>query len=137
LVFKVSGGKPVLLEARFTPRGFDSLAADNRAWLALPAVRPLAVYVPPALTSYRHALEAIEGLALFPRDDDSVARGIRSRPGELRSGSQVARAVALFDRLRAARSAKACHHRKRQFHRRRLAARIAALAARSVDRRRA
>ena len=67
LVFKIGGEKPALLEARFTPRGFDSLAADNRAWLALPAVRPLAVYVPPALASYRHALESIDGLALFPR----------------------------------------------------------------------
>ena len=75
LVFKVSGGKPALLEARFTPRGFDSLPADNRAWLALPAVRPLAVYVPPALASYRHALEAIEGLALFPRDDTALPAG--------------------------------------------------------------
>ena len=69
LVFKVGGEKPALLEARFTPRGFDSLASDNRAWLALPPVRALAVYVPPALVSYRHALESIDGLALFPRDD--------------------------------------------------------------------
>ncbi len=68
LVFKVGGEKPAALEARFTPRGFDSLAADNRAWLTLPAVRPLAVYVPPALASYRHALESIEGLVLFPSD---------------------------------------------------------------------
>ena len=69
LVFKVGGEKPALLEARFTPRGFDSLASDNRAWLALPPVRALAVYVPPALASYRHALESIDGLSLFPRDD--------------------------------------------------------------------
>ena len=69
LVFKVGGEKPALLEARFTPRGFDSLASDNRAWLALPAVRALSVYVPPALASYRHALESIDGLTLFPRDD--------------------------------------------------------------------
>ena len=69
LVFKVGGEKPARLEARFTPRGFDSLAADNRAWLALPPVRALAVYVPPALASYRHALESIDGLTLFPRDD--------------------------------------------------------------------
>ncbi len=69
LVFKVGGEKPALLEARFTPRGFDSLASDNRAWLALPPVRALAVYVPPALASYRHALESIDGLTLFPRDD--------------------------------------------------------------------
>ena len=69
LVFKVSGEKPALIEARFTPRGFDSLAADNRAWLTLPTVRPLAVYVPPALASFRHALDSIDGLTLFPRDD--------------------------------------------------------------------
>lgn len=68
LVFKVGGERPASLEVRFTPRAFDSLAADNRAWLALPAVRPLAVYVPPALASYRHALDAMDGLDVFPRE---------------------------------------------------------------------
>ncbi len=75
LVFKVGGEKPASLEVRFTPRGFDSLATDNRAWLALPAVRPLAVYVPPVLASYRHALESIDGLALFPRDEVPLPAG--------------------------------------------------------------
>lgn len=68
LVFKVPAEKPTPLEVRFTPRDFDSLAADNRAWLTLPAVRPLVVYVPPALASYRHALESIDGLAIFPSE---------------------------------------------------------------------
>ena len=72
LVFKVGGEKPSLIEVRFTPRGFDSLASDNRAWLALPAVRALDVYVPPALVSYRHALEAIDGLRLFPSGDTAL-----------------------------------------------------------------
>ena len=69
LVFKIGGEKPALLEARFTPRGFDSLTADNRAWLALPAVRPLAVYVPPALASYRHALDGMGGVDIFPQEN--------------------------------------------------------------------
>ena len=72
LAFKVGGGRPALIEVRFTPRGFDSLASDNRAWLALPAVRALDVYVPPALVSYRHALEAIDGLRLFPSGDTAL-----------------------------------------------------------------
>ena len=72
LVFKVGGEKPALIEARFTPRGFDSLAADNRAWLVLPAVRPLAVYVPPALASYRHALDGMEGVDIFPKENSAL-----------------------------------------------------------------
>ncbi len=72
LVFKVSGEQPALIEVRFTPRGFDSLASDNRAWLALPAVRQLDVYVPPALVSYRHALEAMDGVRLFPSGDAAL-----------------------------------------------------------------
>ena len=72
LVFKVGGEKPALLEARFTPRGFDSLASDNRAWLALPAVRPLVVYVPPALASYRHALDGVDGVDIFPKENAAL-----------------------------------------------------------------
>ena len=69
LVFKVGGEKPALLEVRFTLRGFDSLTSDNRAWLALPAVRPLVVYVPPALASYRHALDGMDGMDIFPKEN--------------------------------------------------------------------
>ena len=72
LVFKIGGEKPAFIEARFTPRGFDSLAADDRAWLALPAVRPLVVYVPPALASYRHALDGMDGVDLFPKENAAL-----------------------------------------------------------------
>ncbi len=64
--FSVGGGKPVRLKARLAPDGFDSLASDNEAWLDLPASRPLWVYAPPSLASFRHALAAINVVRLFP-----------------------------------------------------------------------
>lgn len=72
LLFKVGGAKASRLEVRLTPGGFDALASDNAAWLELPALRTLEVYVPPALGSYRQALEAIEGLRLSPQGDAPV-----------------------------------------------------------------
>ena len=67
LAFQLASDRASVVEARLGIGGFDSLASDNSAWLALPAVRPLAVYVPERLASYRHALEAIEHLSIYPR----------------------------------------------------------------------
>lgn len=72
LLFRVGGAKASRLEVRLTPGGFDALAADNAAWLELPALRTLEVYVPPALATYRQALEAIEGLRLSPQADAAM-----------------------------------------------------------------
>src|SRR5258708_20972824 len=72
LAFRIAGDQPSIIQARLIPAGFDSLAADNAAWLALPAVRPLSVYVPERLASYRHALGVIEGIALFPREGQAA-----------------------------------------------------------------
>ena len=71
LVFQVASDQPAQLRARLTTTGFDSLAADNAAWLTLPAARPLAVYCPPSLTAYRHALASLDSIALFP--DETAA----------------------------------------------------------------
>ena len=68
LVFQVASDAPGMLRARLTPTGFDSLPADNTAWLALPAARPLAVWCPVKMSAYHHALAAMDGLALFPQD---------------------------------------------------------------------
>jgi hypothetical protein len=51
------------------PRGFDSLASDNEAWLTLPAVRQLDVFVPEKLALFRHALAALDGIRVFPSAD--------------------------------------------------------------------
>ncbi len=66
LAFDLAPGPGAILEARLRLTGFDALAADNPAWLTLPASRPLAVWVPENLAGYRHALAALEGLELFP-----------------------------------------------------------------------
>lgn len=72
LAFRVSGEQAVTLEARFVPEGFDALASDNTAWLSLPRVRPLSIFVPASLPAFRHALGAIANVALFP--DESGAK---------------------------------------------------------------
>ena len=71
LAFRVSGAQDANIHAVLRPGGFDSLASDNDAWLTLPAVRPLDVFVPesPSLAAFRHALAALDGIRIFPRKD--------------------------------------------------------------------
>ena len=66
ITFTVPGGKPALLKATLEPRGFNALASDNAAYLELPVSRPLWAYVPTSLGSYRHALQALPTVRLFP-----------------------------------------------------------------------
>lgn len=69
LVFGVDTDQPAALEVRLRTDGFDSLASDNTVGLSLPAVRPVLVYCPRALESYRKAIAGIKNLQLFPDDD--------------------------------------------------------------------
>ncbi|MBW3540179.1 MAG: BatA and WFA domain-containing protein, partial [Planctomycetes bacterium] len=69
VAFRLDGSTATSVEVRINPDAFDSLAADNTAWLSLPAARPLTVYVPADLSAYRHALEALEGVTLYPSAD--------------------------------------------------------------------
>ncbi|HUG93628.1 MAG TPA: BatA and WFA domain-containing protein [Planctomycetaceae bacterium] len=69
VVFRVDGREPTGIEVRLKPAAFDSLEADNVAFLALEAARPLVVYAPTELPAYRHALQAIEGVELYPDDE--------------------------------------------------------------------
>ncbi|HTI51159.1 MAG TPA: BatA and WFA domain-containing protein, partial [Planctomycetaceae bacterium] len=66
IVFHVDASGPAALEVRLKPDGFDSLATDNVVYLDLPIGRPLTVYCPPDLTSYRHALAGLDEVQLFP-----------------------------------------------------------------------
>lgn len=68
---RINTDQAATITATLVPQGFDSLASDNIASLDLPIPRPLAVYCPEELDSFRHAFEAIENLALFPTGDDS------------------------------------------------------------------
>jgi hypothetical protein len=71
LVFSVNVEKASRLEARLKPDGFDSLAADNVAFLELSAGRPLSVYSHLEMTTYRHALQTLKGVDLFPKENVS------------------------------------------------------------------
>ncbi|MDQ3621708.1 MAG: BatA and WFA domain-containing protein, partial [Verrucomicrobiota bacterium] len=72
LAFALARDELTMVHARLKLGGFDALAADNDAWLALPAARPLAVYLAPKLGSYRQAFATIDGLALFPREGEAL-----------------------------------------------------------------
>ncbi len=71
ITFTIPGGQPARLKATLEPAGFDSLAADNVAYLELPTSRALWVYASPALASYRHALKALPTVRLFPEQGAS------------------------------------------------------------------
>jgi len=73
LVFRVSGQRPSSLKATLMPEGFDSLSCDNVAYLDLPAIRALQVYVPKSLVAYRHALSALKGVSLHTEDEADSA----------------------------------------------------------------
>ena len=70
LVFKVSTTLATSLELRLKPDEFDSLASDNVAFLELPAPRPLTVYCPRQMETYRNALENIPDVNLYPGNDN-------------------------------------------------------------------
>jgi len=88
LVFQTRAEHAASLRVQLTPDGFDSLAADNAAYLDLPESRPLRVFVPKSLVSYRHALQGMPGLELFPQATGDDASGgfdlvISDRPQDL------------------------------------------------------
>ncbi len=72
LVFKVDAQVDEFLEATLKPNGHDAIKVDNQAWLNLPKGRDVDVYCPGELTTFRHALEALEGVDVFPLADGSV-----------------------------------------------------------------
>ncbi len=57
------------LEVRIKPDGFDALSLDDVAYLELPEPRPVRVYCPESMTSYRHALAALGNIELYPAAD--------------------------------------------------------------------
>ena len=71
LAFSVSARTSNHLEAVSTPQGRDALTSDNRAWLDLPPGRKISVYCPTTLPVFRHALQAVEGVEVWPTEDGS------------------------------------------------------------------
>jgi Ca-activated chloride channel family protein len=88
MVFQVKGDQATALQVQLTPDGFDSLASDNTAYLNLPESRPLRVFVPKSLASYRLALQGLEGIQLLPQDIGTDTSGafdllISDRPQDM------------------------------------------------------
>jgi hypothetical protein len=88
MMFQTKDNRAVSLKVQLTPDGFDSLAADNLAYLDLPESRPLRVFIPKSLFSYRRAVQGIPGVQLFPQETGDEASGafdlvISDRPQDM------------------------------------------------------
>lgn len=73
VVFRLESAEAASLVLQLKPDGFDSLPADNVAYLDLPRVRPLTVYCPESLTTYRHALSIVKDIRLYPGEEAAPA----------------------------------------------------------------
>ena len=90
LMFKVSTEIAVSLELRLKPDGFDSLESDNVAYLDLPTPRPLAVYCPMDMASFRNALAIIPDINLYPSGEPTpTAVDLKFAEGPLSSGPEA------------------------------------------------
>lgn len=90
LVFKVATSIATSLELRIKPDAFDSLASDNVAYLELPAPRPLAVYCPRQMETYRNALEFIPDVNLYPgTDNEPKAVDLKFAEGPISIGPEA------------------------------------------------
>ena len=74
ITFQVDASQAVSVEISLRSDAFDSLASDNIAFIDLPALRPLFTYVSPSLPDYRHALQGLQNVRVFP-GEDGVADG--------------------------------------------------------------
>ncbi len=72
IVFRLPAREEASVEARLVPDGFDALAADNTAYLHLPAGRPLHVFAPTQMAAFRHALRACPDVVLHDEKDEQA-----------------------------------------------------------------
>jgi hypothetical protein len=94
VVFRLESASAASLEARLTPDGFDSLDSDNIAYLQLPKSRPITVFVPSTLSSFRRAFHVQKGIELV--DEGAATPGssvdvvVSDRPEDMKIDSAVA-----------------------------------------------
>ena len=69
LSFTVPGDRRGDLELRIVTDRFDSLKSDNKAWLRLPRLRPLRVFISPSLRSVNAAMRGIDGIKIFSEEN--------------------------------------------------------------------
>jgi len=101
LVFGVDTERPSMIRVELQPEGFDALESDNVAYLDLPAGRDLTVYCPLEMQGFRHALQGLTNIALYP--DESSSAGslaeydllISDRPEEENPPAQVSLSVGM------------------------------------------
>lgn len=65
---RLGGEEAVSLTAEVEARG-DSLESDNRAWLEVPPSRPVTIYVPTRITTFRRVLRFAPDALLYPDPD--------------------------------------------------------------------
>jgi Ca-activated chloride channel homolog len=94
VVFRLESANAASLEARLTPDGFDSLDSDNTAYLQLPKSRPLSVFIPSTLTSFRRAFHVQKGIELADEGTGSAGASfdvvVSDRPEDVKIDSGVA-----------------------------------------------
>ncbi|MBA4030289.1 MAG: hypothetical protein C0478_05270 [Planctomyces sp.] len=76
LVFRTTSAEITEVTLRLVPDSLDALASDNEAFLVTPQVRPLVVYCPPTMTTFRHALAAMGDTAIFPTESTPTPSSI-------------------------------------------------------------
>jgi len=96
IVFPVSYAGSTSLELRLQPDDFDSLEADNVAYLDMPVVRPMTAYCPEELETYRHALGSLEDLVVYPDEDGSTASRYDLLITDVAEHATLEASVALF-----------------------------------------
>lgn len=90
LVFKIATEIAVSLELRLKADGFDSMESDNVAYLDLPKPRPLAVYCPEQMTSFRNALSIVPDINLYPSGDPTPsAVDLKFADGPISTGPEA------------------------------------------------
>jgi Ca-activated chloride channel family protein len=94
VVFRLESTAAASLEARLTPDGFDSLDSDNAAYLQLPKSRPLSVFVPSTLNSFRRAFHVQKGIELIDEGANTAGAPIdvvvSDRPEDVKLDSAAA-----------------------------------------------
>ena len=71
ITFTTSGNNIGELKIHIKPSGFDALKSDNSAWLHLPKIRPLQIYISSNLDSLQSAMDGIDNIIVNSQKNNS------------------------------------------------------------------